>query len=281
MTLAVLLALGLAFYEAYKHIKPFREWVNKVADTVHKSFDGMVRNVETFNKSFVKGLKVVVNWIKKNWPTLLRMLVDPIGGGLKLLYDNNPKFKKWVDDLGKNISKGMQATINWIKKNWLGSALLIVNPISGAVKLLYDNNPKFKKWVDSLGKTFQKGWDSMLKASHNFFKGLWTGIGNWGKQVSKNWGNFVKGLNDNRYVKAFKKGNLFGTLFKDAQSQMKDFGKKWDKAWKNNKKALSDSFKQMQKNTTNWGKDTHKWYDKFNSQFKKKWNSGWSNARRT
>lgn len=280
MTLAVLLALGLAFYEAYKHIKPFREWVNKAAETVRKSFDGMVRNVEAFNKSFVKGLKTVIDWVKKNWPTLLRMLVDPIGGGLKLLYDNNPKFKKWVDDLGKNISKGMQAAIDWIKKNWLGLALLIVNPISGAVKLLYDNNPKFKKWVNSLGKTFQKGWDGMLKASHNFFKGLWTGIGNWGKQVSKNWGNFVKGLNDNRYVKAFKKGNLFGTLFKDAQSQMKDFGKKWDKTWKNNKKALSDSFKQMQKNTTNWGKDTHKWYDKFNSQFKKKWNNGWSNAKK-
>lgn len=301
-TVAVIVALGLAFYEAYKHIKPFREWVDKAAETVHKSFDGMVRNVEAFNKSFVKGLKAVIDWIKKNWPTLLRMLVDPIGGGLKLLYDNNPKFKKWVDDLGKNISKGwssikktttkfftdlpkniskgMQAAIDWIKKNWLGLALLIVNPISGAVKLLYDNNPKFKKWVDSLGKTFQKGWDGMLKASHNFFKGLWTGIGNWGKQVSKNWGNFVKGLNDNRYVKAFKKGNLFGTLFKDAQSQMKDFGNKWDKAWKNNKKALSDSFKQMQKNTTNWGKDTHKWYDKFNSQFKKKWNNGWSNAKK-
>lgn len=228
-TVAVLVALGIAFYEAYKHIKPFREWVNKAAETVRKSFDGMVRNVKAFNKSFVSGLKTV---------------------------------------------------IDWVKKNWLGLALLIVNPISGAVKLLYDNNPKFKKWVDSLGKTFKKGWDSMLKASHNFFKGLWTGIGNWGKQVSKNWGNFVKGLNDNRYVKAFKKGNLFGTLFKDAQSQMKDFGKKWDKAWKNNKKALSDSFKQMQKNTTNWGKDTHKWYDKFNSQFKKKWNNGWSNAKK-
>lgn len=280
MTLAVLLALGLAFYEAYKHIKPFREWVNKAAETVRKSFDGMVRNVEAFNKSFVKGLKTVIDWVKKNWLGLALLIVNPIAGGLKLLYDNNPKFKKWVDDLGKSISKGMQAAIKWIKKNWLGLALLIVNPISGGLKLLYDNNPKFKKWVDSLGKTFQKGWDGMLKASHNFFKGLWTGIGNWGKQVSKNWGNFVKGLNDNRYVKAFKKGNLFGTLFKDAQSQMKDFGKKWDKTWKNNKKALSDLFKQMQKNTTNWGKDTHKWYDKFNSQFKKKWNNGWSNAKK-
>lgn len=298
-TVAVIAALGLAFYEAYKHIKPFREWVNKAADTVHKSFDGMVRNVQAFNKSFVNGLKVVIDWVKKNWPTLLRMLVDPIGGGLKLLYDNNPKFKKWVNDLGKNISsgwssikentskfftdlpknisKGMKKAIGWVKKNWSGLTLLMVAPIAGAIKLLYDNNPKFKKWVDSLGQNLKKGFDGMLKNSHNFFKGLWTGIGNWGKQVSKNWGNFVKGLNENRYVKAFKKGNLFGTLFKDAQAKMKDFGKKWDKAWKNNKKVLADSFNNMQSNISKWGTNTHKWYDKFNKQFKKKWDNGWKN----
>ncbi len=272
-TVAVIVALGLAFYETYKHIKPFREWVDKAAETVRKSFDGMIRNVEAFTKAFVKG------WddTKKNTGKFFSDLGKTISDSWNNIKKTTTKF---FTDLPKNISKGMQAAIDWIKKNWLGLALLIVNPISGAVKLLYDNNPKFKKWVDSLGKTFQKGWDGMLKASHNFFKGLWTGIGNWGKQVSKNWGNFVKGLNDNRYVKAFKKGNLFGTLFKDAQSQMKDFGKKWDKAWKNNKKALSDSFKQMQKNTTNWGKDTHKWYDKFNSQFKKKWNNGWSKAKK-
>ena len=272
-TVAVIVALGLAFYEAYKHIKPFREWVDKAADTVHKSFDGMVRNVQAFTKAFVKG------WddTKKNTGKFFSHLGKNISDSWNSISKTTSKF---FTDLPKNISKGMKAAIDWIKKNWSGLTLLIVAPIAGAIKLLYDNNPKFKKWVDSLGQNLKKGFDGMLKNSHNFFKGLWTGIGNWGKQVSKSWGNFVKGLSENRYVNAFKKGNLFGTLFKDAQSQMKDFGKKWDKAWKNNKKALSDSFKQMQKNTTNWGKDTHKWYDKFNSQFKKKWNNGWSNAKK-
>lgn len=249
-TVAVIAALGLAFYEAYKHIKPFREWVNKAADTVHKSFDGMVRNVQAFTKAFVKG-----------WD------------------DTKKKTGKFFSDLGKNISKGMKAAIDWVKKNWSGLILLMVAPIAGAIKLLYNNNPKFKKWVDSLGKNLKKGFDGMLRKSHNFFKGLWTGIGNWGKQVSRNWGNFVKGLSENRYVKAFKKGNLFGTLFKDAQSRMKDFGKKWDKAWKNNKKALADSFSNMQNNISKWGTNTHKWYDKFKKQFKKKWDNGWKNSK--
>lgn len=250
-TVAVLVALGIAFYEAYKHIKPFREWVNKAAETVRKSFDGMVRNVKAFNKSFVSGLKTVIDWVKKNWPTLLRMLVDPIGGGLKLLYDNNPKFKKWVDDLGKIISKGMQAAIKWIKKNWLGLALLIVNPISGGLKLLYDNNPKFKKWVDSLGKIFKKGWDGILKAGHNCFKGLLTGIGNWGKDTHKWYDKF--------------------------NSQ---FQKNWNNGWSNAKKNLVNSFDDMKRNTSNWGSNIHKWYDGFNKNFSKNWNHGWSDTRK-
>ena len=269
-TVAVIVALGLAFYEAYKHIKPFREWVNKAADIVHKSFDGMVRNVQAFTKAFVKG------WddTKKNTGKFF----SDLGKNISDSWNNISKTtSKFFTDLPKNISKGMKAAIDWIKKNWSGLTLLMVAPIAGAIKLLYDNNPKFKKWVDNLDQNLKKGFDGMLKNSHNFFKGLWTGIGNWGKQVSKNWGNFVKGLSENRYVKAFKKGNLFGTLFKDAQSRMKDFGKKWDKAWKNNKKALTDSLSNMQNNISKWGTNTHKWYDKFNKQFKKKWDNGWKN----
>lgn len=199
-TVAVLVALGLAFYEAYKHIKPFREWVNKAAETVRKSFDGMVRNVKAFNKSFVKGFKAV---------------------------------------------------IDWVKKNWLGLALLIVNPISGGLKLLYDNNPKFKKWVDNLGKTFKKGWDGMLKAGHNCFKGLLTGIGNWGKDTHKWYDKF--------------------------NSQ---FQRNWHNGWSSAKKNLTNSFNGMKRNTSNWGNNIHRWYDDFNKNFSKNWNRGWSDTRK-
>lgn len=199
-TVAVIVALGLAFYEAYKHIKPFREWVNKAAETVRKSFDGMVRNVKAFNKSFVKGFKAV---------------------------------------------------IDWVKKNWLGLALLIVNPISGGLKLLYDNNPKFKKWVDNLGKTFKKGWDGMLKAGHNCFKGLLTGIGNWGKDTHKWYDKF--------------------------NSQ---FQKNWNNGWSGAKKNLINSFDDMKRNTSNWGNNIHRWYDDFNKNFSKNWNRGWSDTRK-
>ncbi|TAR46735.1 hypothetical protein BV232_13770, partial [Lactiplantibacillus plantarum] len=34
LVLTAVVALGVAFYEAYKHIKPFREWVNKTFKSV-------------------------------------------------------------------------------------------------------------------------------------------------------------------------------------------------------------------------------------------------------
>ena len=294
-TVAVIVALGLAFYEAYKHIKPFREWVNKAAETVRKSFNGMVRNVKAFNKSFVSGLKTVIDWVKKNWLGLALLIVNPIAGGLKLLYDNNPKFKKWVDDLGKSISKGMQAAINWIKKNWLGLALLIVNPISGGLKLLYDNNPKFKKWVDSLGKIFKKGWDGILKAGHNCFKGLLTGIGNWGKdthkwydkfnsQFQKNWNNGWSNAKKN-LVNSFddmkrNTSNWGSNIHRWYDDFNKNFSKNWNKGWSSAKKNLINSFNGMKRNTSNWGNNIHRWYDDFNKNFSKNWNRGWSDTRK-
>ena len=243
-TVAVLVALGIAFYEAYKHIKPFREWVNKAAETVRKSFDGMVRNVKAFNKSFVKGFKTV---------------------------------------------------IDWVKKNWLGLALLIVNPISGGLKLLYDNNPKFKKWVDSLGKIFKKGWDGMLKAGHNCFKGLLTGIGNWGKdthkwydkfnsQFKKKWNNGWSSAKKN-LVNSFddmkrNTSNWGSNIHKWYDGFNKNFSKNWNHGWSSAKKNLINSFNGMKRNTSNWGNNIHRWYDDFNKNFSKNWNRGWSDTRK-
>ena len=243
-TVAVLVALGIAFYEAYKHIKPFREWVNKAAETVRKSFDGMVRNVKAFNKSFVSGLKTV---------------------------------------------------IDWVKKNWLGLALLIVNPIAGGLKLLYDNNPKFKKWVDSLGKIFKKGWDGMLKAGHNCFKGLLTGIGNWGKdthkwydkfnsQFQKNWNNGWSSAKKN-LINSFddmkrNTSNWGSNIHKWYDDFNKNFSKNWNRGWSNAKKNLINSFNGMKRNTSNWGNNIHRWYDDFNKNFSKNWNRGWSDTRK-
>ena len=55
-----------------------------------------------------------------------------------------------VDFFTKKIPAAFNSTIQWLKNNWVGLTLLLVNPVAGALKLLYNNNEGFKKWVDDL-----------------------------------------------------------------------------------------------------------------------------------
>ena len=63
--------------------------------------------------------------------------------------------KNAIDKIKETVQKGIDAVvgffqkiINWIKENWQGLLLLIVNPFAGAFKLAYDNCEGFRKKVD-------------------------------------------------------------------------------------------------------------------------------------
>lgn len=42
------------------------------------------------------------------------------------------------------------SVINWVKTNWQGLLLLLVNPFAGAFKLIYDNSESFRKTIQNL-----------------------------------------------------------------------------------------------------------------------------------
>ena len=85
----------------------------------------------------------------------------------------------------KDIPNAFNAVINFVKENWQALLLFITNPIAGALKLLYDLNPKFKEWVDSLlGKI--KSWiGGIVNIGKDIVNGLKKGIQNaWNNLVS-------------------------------------------------------------------------------------------------
>ncbi|MFT8937408.1 tape measure protein [Liquorilactobacillus sp.] len=140
LIVSAVVAVGIGFYEAYKHIKPFRDAVNGVA------------------KAVTGGLKTAFDWVKKNWVGIGLLLLNPIDGALKLLYDNNKGFKKWVDDLWKTVSGGFKAGINAVLKT-------------------------FSSW----GKDISKAWDSAVS-------GISKTMSSWGKSISKTWNSIWSGL---------------------------------------------------------------------------------------
>lgn len=95
--------------------------------------------VKFFTEDIPNAFNAVINFVKNNWQALLLFITNPIAGALKLLYDLNPKFKEWVDNLLAKI------------KSWIGGIVNIGKEI-----------------VNGLKKGIQSAWNSLV----SWFKGL-------------------------------------------------------------------------------------------------------------
>lgn len=106
-------------------------------------------------------------WIDA-WNNMLDFVGDCIEGVQKFFKDLEKNWAKtWdniVDFLGTAVEKVkgfFNKIINFVKNNWQGLLLLLVNPFAGAFKLLYDNCDSFRNKIDS---TFENVKNIIKKA---------------------------------------------------------------------------------------------------------------------
>lgn len=199
------------------------------------------------------------------------------------------------NEVGKSWNKGVKGVGKWIHD--------IPSNIG-------KTGTSIKNWAGNVGNNIHKGFDTATRNTHNFFKSLpkntrktgsniknwasktginigkginsgWkkakTGVSNFGKWYGKKWNDIWKSVNNNRYVKAFKKGQLFQTAFKDMKSRWnafsKWFGKGWNGFWAKIGKWAKNSWNGIKRNWNNfWGSLPQKW-----EAFKKGFAKGWSN----
>lgn len=74
------------------------------------------------------------------------------------------------------IPNAFNAVIDWIKANWQGLLLLIVNPFAGAFKLLYENCEGFRNFINNflqkIKDFFVNTWNSIVTFLRNRFRTL-------------------------------------------------------------------------------------------------------------
>lgn len=166
------------------------------------------------------------------------------------------KEKKAWDKYWSNIGKGFEKFGKDSKKN-----------LDKSVK----NAQNFTK---KLGPNIKKGYDTFLKNGHNFFK-----------KFNANLGNFFKSIPKNKYVKAFQKGTLFQTAYKDINKQTKkwtkDFNKSWSKHWKDTQKTVSKWSKDTKKNYDKGTKSLQNSFKSWSKNAKKTWDSHWNNLHKS
>ena len=166
------------------------------------------------------------------------------------------KEKKAWDKYWSNVGKGFEKFGKDSKKN-----------LDKSVKNAQDFTKK-------LGPNIKKGYDNFLKNGHNFFK-----------KFNANLGDFFKSIPKNKYVKAFQKGTLFQTAYKDINKQTKkwtkDFNKSWSKHWKDTQKTVSKWSKDTKKNYDKGTKSLQKSFKSWSKGAKKTWDSHWKDLHKS
>lgn len=160
--------------------------------------------------NFFKGL---LDWIKANWQSLLLILVNPFAGLFKYFYDNNTKFKEFVDNAiiyikelpskvwtwlvntinnvitwrNDMIAKAGEMALSFInkviefvkqlpEKIWTWLTNVITKVVTWGTNLASKGKEAGQKLMDSLIEKVKEIPDKMLSIGSDIVKGLWNGI---------------------------------------------------------------------------------------------------------
>lgn len=129
----------------------------------------------------------------------------------------------FFSDLWNGIANGVSTIIDWIKGNWQGLLLFIVNPVAGVFKLLYDNCEGFRNVVDNV-----------VSAVKGFFSGLWNNM----KNGALNAWNGIKNIFST--VATF-----FKNIFTNAWTAVKNVFSSGGKIFSGIKEGIFNSFKSI------------------------------------
>lgn len=206
-------------------------------------------------KSMGRALGKAGSFVKKNGKQLALTAIAPWAGIPALLYKNNPKFRKWASQTGKNISRawqrGKKATVNFVKgipgnlakgaksvanwdsrtgrniqKTWNKGVTGVKKFVGGIPGQLNRAHKSVSNWSGKVGNSIQSGWNKGKKAVGSFVSSIPGQLGKAYKAV-KDWagkvGNTIKDAWNNFWGKA-------GDIRKGITNNLKGFGNDLNRA---------------------------------------------------
>ncbi|UTD42293.1 C40 family peptidase (plasmid) [Lactiplantibacillus plantarum] len=257
LVLTAVVALGVAFYEAYKHIKPFREWVNKTFKSVVNFGKGIAKWGSNVGKSVGKALgnvgntmgkwaKTTTGFFKKHKTEILTTLINPFAG-LATWFLKDTKTGKNIQKWSKGFSKDIQK---------MGFKKAMDKQVNDASKAF--SKTKFGKWFKTVSDSFNSFKSSFKKSWNSHWSAM-------GKSLRNNWNNSVK-----RTREFFSSVGSKWNGFKDG------FRKGWTKHWNAMTGNLHSAWNSSYKHTRNFFSNMGTKWSGWKSSFKKSWNSHWN-----
>jgi tape measure domain-containing protein len=223
IAVTAVIALGVAFYELYKHNKKFRDFINGIAKAISKFTKNALKGIKKFFSNIGKSFSSFGKSFKKSWNNMwnsVKKVFSNIFNGIHKL------FKSW----GKAISKYWNSFSKLFKKAWNSYWDFIHDFYAGIFKKVAK---VFKSWTTAISKTwngfkswFSKKWSSMWNGIHDFFSNTtkkltktftgWTSgamntLGSFGDKFKSGWNGIVKGVK-----------NIFGGLWDEMKKLASD-----------------------------------------------------------
>ncbi|WP_203181091.1 tape measure protein [Lactiplantibacillus pentosus] len=252
LVLTAVVALGAAFYEAYKHIKPFREWVNK-----------------TF-KSIVNFGKGLLKWGSK--------AVKTVGHTVKNI---RKKFDKFKSGFKKSWNKHWSNVGKSLKGAWNGSLKHTREFFSSVGKKWNGFKKSFKKswnkhW-SAVGKSLRNNWNSSVKHTREFFSSVGKKWNGWKSSFKKSWSKHWNAMTSNlhsawnssyKHTKSF-----FSSMGTKWVGWKKSWSHSWNSHWNKMRSNLHSYWNKDLKHTKVFGKSMGHWLSTFKKSFKGGWSS--------
>ncbi|OEZ34257.1 peptidase M23 [Lactiplantibacillus plantarum] len=252
LVLTAVVALGVAFYEAYKHIKPFREWVNKTFKSVVNFGKGIAKWGSNVGKSVAKAL----GNMSKKWNSF-----------------KNSFRKSWNSHwsaMGKSL-----------RNNWNGSVKNTRNFFSTVGKKWNGFKNSFRKGWNShwntMTRNLHSAWSSSYKHTRDFFSSMGKKWDGWKSSFRKSWNSHWNDMRSNlnhywnRSIKHTR--DFFSSMGSRWVSWKKSFAHSWDSHWNTMRSNLHSYWNKDLSHTRVFGKSMGDWLSTFKGKFKGGWSS--------
>lgn len=201
---------------AYKHIKPFRDAVNRLGESIKRVFTGK----SSWDKAIVNQFKA-----------------------LNKAFDRDGKaFKKKVSQWGKSLWDGMTGNAKWekdLQKRFKQAQKDYQNNANQTRKIQQRAQAQREKDWDNywrnVSKKSQRAWEDIKKHASNGMSNVGKTIGSWMKTISKNWmngwktiGNFFRNIWNT--IRSFGSGGM-RELSSAISNGMRAISSVWTSGW--------------------------------------------------
>lgn len=256
--------LAGAINSLYKHNQGFHKWVNNLVKGFKDAWNGIGKWFKNIPSNIGKiGAKI------KNWAGRVGTNIhNGWNKGIKASHNFFKSLPGNMSKFGKSMQRNWNATWKAVNSNRYVKAFKKGQFVQTAVKDIQSRwnsfSKKFSKsWSSHWNETKRsavKSWDATKHNASKTWGSIQSGWSSFSKKFSKSWSSAWQGINNDRYVKALKRGDLMQTFAKDMNSRWKsfstDFGKKWNNFWGGLSKGWNNFWGGMGSWTKKRGNDT-------------------------